>query len=41
MKNRREFKDRCPENRKDNNPNGRSSSLTKGAVPAFSVMNGA
>lgn len=41
MKNRCEFKDRCPENRKENNPNGRYSCLTTGEVPAFSVMNGA
>ena len=41
MKNRRKFKDRYPENWKDNNPNGRYSSLTPGTVPDVSIWIGA
>lgn len=41
LKDRRKLKDRCPECRKKCKLNGRYSSLTAGAVPAFSIMNGA
>lgn len=41
MKNRRKFKDRCSENRKYVNSNGRYSILTPGTVPAVSVWIGA
>ena len=41
MKKRRNDKDRCSENRKNNNPNGRYSSLTPGTVPAVSIWIGA
>ena len=40
MKNRSNNKDRCPENRKENNLNGRYSSLTPGTVPAVSIWIG-
>jgi len=41
LKEQRKLKDRCPEYRKKTKPNGRYGSLTAGAVPAFSIMNGA
>lgn len=40
MKKQSNNKDRCPDNRKENNPNGRYSSLTPCTVPAVSIWIG-